>query len=277
METSAHAESTMHHQPEEYCGWVGVLDILGFTELMKKRSNRWIYDEVVGWVHSTISSLTAEYNRRWSETDDVSFDEYGFEIDFHDIGFMFFADTIVLYTKSCGYPWKNTSIRVLSLIISDFLSLALRRRLLLRGAISQGSYLVDQKQSTIIGSCVVEAHEDQMAQEWAGVAFSKSTVEPGLRRPDYGCHLSDMYNAKVNFPRCPVPQCRVVQYHVPMKAVYLRDRGVQLEWAVQWEADIAILEEIQSQTTDDVAAKIQNTLTFGSYLKSLQSAAVTAN
>src|SRR5262249_50103863 len=154
-----------------------------FTDLMTKRSNRWIYDEVVGWTHSTISLLTADYNRRWTDADDESFDERGYEIDFNDIGFMFFADTVVLYTESRGFPWKDTSIRVMSLVISDLLSLASRRGLLFRGAISQGTYLVDRTKSTIIGKCIAEAHSDEMAQEWAGVAFSKSTLDVNRSRP----------------------------------------------------------------------------------------------
>lgn len=266
-------DSPRLHEPEEYCGWVGVLDVLGFTELMERRSNRWIYDEVVGWIRSTISSLTADYNRRWNDADDVSFDEYGYEIDFHDIDFMFFADTLVLYTKSCGYPWKDTSVRVLSLIVSDFLSMASRRHLLLRGAISNGSYLVDREQSTIIGSCIVEAHRNQMAQEWAGVAFSTSSLGSD-GRPDSGSYWTDrFYNSEVRFPRCPVPRCRIVEYQVPMKATYLGGKGLQLQWAVQWEADIAVLEEIHAHCTDDVAVKIRNTLAFANYLKSLRSGA----
>ena len=248
---------------DEYVGYVAIIDILGFTEMMQTKDNRWVYENIVLWSRETLRQLIKQYNEEGKSCDEENYDSGSWEAEHTPLYSMFFADTFVLYSNSddCSRIWSSSEFPFcgLSNILSTFLELALKRELLLRGAITYGRFLLGPH-STIIGRCVAEAHQLALRQNWCGIALCNGSIElPKRTFTEYVSRYQDRSKVAPFF----YPTPKLISYRLPQKEV---EYSSDMYWVIDWKPDRDILLSLSSRASGAVLEKIQNTLKFADNL-----------
>ena len=284
---------------KECNGWVAILDILGFSDMMNRKDKWWIYENIVVWIKERINELVEMENSSAEETDAENWEEGGFDSRHAPVGAMFFADTIILYTDESRVPAQcDWSFRIITKVMSKFLNEALSKEIVLRGAVSNGNYLIDDKFPAIIGKCVVEAHQLEIAQRWAGISISSTALtEPQKPFQRYVNKLYEEYEANKEFH---YPEAKIISYSVPFKNNWpsrwcdCRDEWArvlktssnsklincvdkvydqfatkepylkkdELKWVIDWEPKIEILEKLITESSGHSRDMLENTYQF---------------
>ena len=130
------------------------LDILGFSEMVEKKSS----DET----YRVLNDVLAEFNR-WEKANG----------DFRTI---YFSDTIIFYQYPEGYgDWAFLDVYAIGAMI---LSALLARGIPARGAISFGQFEVRlddaAKHQMYFGAALVEAYRAEQRENWIGITILES-------------------------------------------------------------------------------------------------------
>lgn len=266
----------------QFIGYVSIIDILGFSKLLKEKNPEWVYRNIVCWLRDKVEQGLSYYNTKACEYDSESSKCGGWEHSSIPIKFMFFADTIVLYVE-VNNDWgriPKVMFYTLSNVLSMLLTESLKNNILLRGSVSYGNILTDKSGTTILGSCVSEAHELEVDQEWIGITVCESMVKQTLTQPflstdrdyslgdlEYHPHLVkpklylDMYTDEVLINRDYFwhMQPKLISYPSPLKNL---QSNKLLNWVISWAPDINILNPTLNNSTGRERIKIQNTIKY---------------
>ncbi|MDO8637299.1 MAG: hypothetical protein Q7R34_13900, partial [Dehalococcoidia bacterium] len=90
------------------------------------------------------------------------------------LGLALFSDTILIYTLDDSDTSVNTLMSTLGWLFFDTIGFPDTR---LRCGVSYGEATLDATNSAYVGKALVEAHELQESQEWAGGALSPKAVK----------------------------------------------------------------------------------------------------
>jgi hypothetical protein len=137
---------------------VALFDILGFRELLKKNE----LDRVAATYLGTKKGF--EKDVAHINALNKAFDEKG-SVKYH-----VFSDTILIYTSNCD---ENSFYSLLVACQSLFNS-ALQNQLPIRGSIARGELITSG--GIEVGKPIVEAHENEQAQDWIGCCITDNSV-----------------------------------------------------------------------------------------------------
>jgi hypothetical protein len=150
-------QSRFRAEPKPFSAYVSVIDVLGFSQLLDDADPVWVYHNVVCLLRDTACRARTYYSERAAEYDSEISKCGGWEHSTPPIRSMFFADTLILYVAADA-SWgrvPRVALYTMTNVLSALLSEGLRHRLLLRGAMSFGTILVDEASSTILGRPVI--------------------------------------------------------------------------------------------------------------------------
>lgn len=204
-------------EEERFEGAVATLDVLGFINRTSNCTTEEARDIVVGPL--IYGALYTQFSimkdlKRWGP--------------FSPLGFLYFADTVVLYLPLKPNSIHSSPENVMESIVyacTLMTAFSIWLNIPLRGAISYGECLICRDPLYFLGQPFLEAHKLEQEQEWAGVAV---------------CNSAAHYTSEA--------QPRLVSWDVPLK-----NRTERL-LVVNWPASIAgpalgVLDEDFQQAT----------------------------
>lgn len=134
------------------------LDILGFSEYVKKQGTEAIYN---------IVKELLSYIKIWTEANT------NFEV-------IYFSDSFIFYQKEAQFI--DTAFIDIIGIAQDIFIFFLSREIPVRGAITFGEFFVEQnddsKHQIYYGKALVEAHKAEQRENWIGITIEKSAISP---------------------------------------------------------------------------------------------------
>jgi hypothetical protein len=136
--------------PNKTTGYIALLDVLGFTELITRESRT--------------EELQHYFNAVDTATDKLT----------DTVDYVLFSDTIVMYTQTDSEQSLNSLLQASSFGMHYLLKAGLP----VRGAIAHGTYLRSQnpKGVLIAGPAFIDAYHFEKAQNWIGIAISPSVL-----------------------------------------------------------------------------------------------------
>lgn len=221
---------------------IAVCDILGFSDLVSKHPLEAVVGNAVGWFRKALkhSVLGGDFAASPPATRDL---------DGHpNVSVAWFSDTVLLYTKRDTDEAVGELLQaVASLLFETILEGTTR----IRAGIAYGEAYMDPENSIYVGVPIVEAHQMEQKQEWAGAALTPSACER-VR----ACGTSG-----------EIARWWVTQWDVPLKG-----GAVETTLAVNWNKNVHApswrlrwSESSEFPPSDDnssVAAKFANTRRF---------------
>lgn len=144
---------------------IAICDILGFKSLFENK----LYG--LTWLHNKMGNISS------SIVHSVYKDFYPFPIELKklrqisQIGIAWFSDTILLFTKEDTNDQVKELVNSVGYLISDNMNF---RETRLRVGISYGDAIMDDSNEIYLGKPIIEAHQLEKKQKWAGGAISKS-------------------------------------------------------------------------------------------------------
>lgn len=138
-------------QIEPKTGYVALIDVLGFRELVGRADN---LDEVKAYVE-VVQSLT--------------------KVEGSQLEVVVFSDNIVINTRAD----TDVAFRELVVTCSNLMFALIQKKIAIRGAIAHGLFLRSQSndQGTVVaGRPIVDADYYQHQQDWVGIMLTPSTV-----------------------------------------------------------------------------------------------------
>jgi hypothetical protein len=165
------------------------------------------------------------------------------------VGGMLFSDTVVLYGKGRSL---ESSIFGVVVSASNLLNIAARRGLAIRGAITRGPLLVDEKVACVVGTPLVRAYDLEKSQQWMG-----AIVDPTHANLIHS-HMNES-----------LPEC-LINYPAPLKSGP-RVPYVCVGWTFRLHERRDSIEHAFQGADEDHSAytKLQNTLAFYDHCKAL--------
>jgi hypothetical protein len=169
---------------------IGVCDILGFSKLVKNNPA----DDVVSYPLALLRrALYFSIHQKPPPSELPSLDTLREQ---RRVGFAWFSDTMLFYTvKDTDEDCRALIETVGWLIFSTIPSPHIR----IRSAIAYGEMHIDEKNSIYLGPPLIEAHELERQQDWAGGALDESAER---RIPP---HLPHKYPYEWQIVRYDVP------------------------------------------------------------------------
>lgn len=143
---------------------VAVVDILGFSKLVKSKS----LDRIVGDASYLLKALSSAINKENTPENTPTLSELR---DQHYIGFAWFSDTMLFYTLNDQETDYQNLIQTISWVITHTV---LDPEMRLRAGISYGEFFHDVKNELYIGKAIVDAYQLEKRQEWCGGALAES-------------------------------------------------------------------------------------------------------
>jgi hypothetical protein len=214
--------------------FVAFLDIMGFRELVLRRTNRAVY-EMLKSFRPTITSVEGDF-RFISDESEISVITKT----------VMFSDSIILISNDDSI---NSSLN----IISDagwIISNAVKQRIPIKGAIAYGKQTADFKQSLHFGKPLIDAFELQNELQFYGIVLHHSVEK----------HLVEALSA-------PILEGLLIRYPVPMKSGKINHYIV--DWTSQLEEENDAL-RLVSYFYHNVSGKtrlyVDNTMKFVQWL-----------
>jgi hypothetical protein len=155
--------------PDCFTGAVAMFDVLGFRAKTSSMTSLAAFHDVIGALIAAgcDAEIIVNVDRRRAELE-------------ARLGFIQFADTLVMYLPSGDAGPLGSSTRILdSMIYASALvtAEAIRMNIPLRGAIAFGDVLICRDPLCILGKAVLEAHAVGEDQCWSGVALCESAAQ----------------------------------------------------------------------------------------------------
>lgn len=145
---------------------VAICDILGFRELVAKNELRVLVNERLGLFRRLLGYCV----------DKGQFPELPPKLaelrERERIGFAWFSDTVLIYARSDDELACRDVIESVGWLLFATMSTTMR----LRAGISYGPLFADPENEIYVGQALVDAHELEQAQQWAGAALTISAA-----------------------------------------------------------------------------------------------------
>lgn len=162
------------------------LDILGTSQLLNSGEFYKVYDYYSDMIklcsdsYTPIAISNPFFGKRemLSDLNSIQADLADFETPYHIINYdlchAFFSDTFLLWIEIDSFfrPLIGGFLEKCSIVFCE----ALKRGIPLRGTISIGTSIMDEKNHIFLGKPLVEAAKAEPHQRWLGVAIGKSVV-----------------------------------------------------------------------------------------------------
>lgn len=236
--------------------FVAMLDILGFSEVVRNVEPTRL-EEIISELKSSMRLLHWEDN-----------------ISHGIIESLMLSDTIIVWTIDDTALSLQHLVSVVSGVIFNAFSFD---NLALRGAISVGEAYIfpdDQVSPTlmwnkmVLGKAVIDAHEHEKCQEWAGCVISNEALDRA-RKNSSNAHFPMKKWEKSNFVEYDVPikkKCTQQHYAMNWMRTYFEGDDPQLKGIT----DDEIREKFTSYNRDIIRVKdkFENTLKFIRYVES---------
>lgn len=150
---------------------VAVCDILGFRSLVLRRDLASLIENELSFFRRLVG-----FSIEHGEVPEIP--PSLVELRQRDrIGLAWFSDTVIIYAKSDEDMACRDVLEAVGWLV--FTSMFSSTRI--RAGIAYGQFYADPDNEIHVGSALVEAHELEQAQQWAGAALAKSAAE---RLPD---------------------------------------------------------------------------------------------
>lgn len=143
---------------------VAVVDILGFSKLVKSKS----LDRIVGNASYLLKALSSAINKENTPENTPTLSELR---DQHYIGFAWFSDTMLFYTLNDQEADYQNLIQTMSWLITHTV---LDPEMRLRAGIAYGEFFCDAEKGIYVGKAIVDAYKLEKRQEWCGGALTES-------------------------------------------------------------------------------------------------------
>jgi hypothetical protein len=216
--------------------FVGIFDVLGFKDFVSKTS----LDDVRAAYHQLLVNAK-------DGTDLPIFKIYHDrppEVERETVPFHVFSDTILIWQHGSGGEHLQNFFQAAALLIASSVEIQLP----LRGGISYGECIMDERNNIFLGQPLIDAHETESAQEWIGAAYHKSV-------------LSSPYGE--NFVKFGRDQ--ICEYKAPLKRCAKVDLSGYVSWWHGYASPNVIddLMMLRSRSTRrNVRKKFDNTIEF---------------
>ncbi|MBN1383246.1 MAG: hypothetical protein JXA41_16395 [Deltaproteobacteria bacterium] len=224
---------------------IAVCDILGFSDLVKRRPLNTVVNSCVGWLRK---SLYHSINKNDFPDDVPSLNELQ---NNRILGLAWFSDTILIYTLEDTDKALTELLQCLSWLLFETIIDGTTH---LRCGISYGEVWIDPTNSLFVGQPIIDAYQLEENQIWSGGALTSQAVE---RIP-----TSMRYYRYADWP--------IVQYKVPLKKGMKLDT-LAIDWTIglhptpfelQWSENSAEPTADDWLNSPDVCEKWQNTREF---------------
>lgn len=234
-------------------GFVAMFDILGFASLIKEEN----LDDILGYITNGFSYVV-ESNAWGSKQSGKCYNADGEVIGSlseHDkdnlsVSYRYYFDTLIYFTEDTSeisfYKMMVISAKILAQMYF-FVGLPIR------GGISCGELYVDDK--NIFGKSLIDAHECEGKQQWAGVMISDIFIEKYKGTEIF----KDMERDGL-----------LLRYDIPLKNNTIKS-GYTLNW-MQYNGGKWDMKKFENQwqslrkdkeiKSDDVKEKLENTIKF---------------
>ncbi|MBI5403076.1 MAG: hypothetical protein HY959_06720 [Ignavibacteriae bacterium] len=225
-----------------FSGFIIVLDILGFGDLLKNHSSKYIKDNIVDNIICSSNISNYIINRdinRFAKFSNVNESECKF------IEFIYFSDTIISFLKTNNEKNINNpelSIESVCYFCNLLISKAFEINIPLRGAISYGDCFINKNPLFFLGYPIFEAFQMEKIQEWAGIVVTESAIK--FCRENTELHL--------------------VEYDVPIKQSKTKRMKV-INWPMHYNLyhkEMPNFEYCFNSKNKDVIRKKENTIQF---------------
>jgi hypothetical protein len=161
--------------------FVGLIDILGFSDLVKNGQLKRVYKTYLRTKHS-FSAFQRAINRK------------------HDskvVNAQIFSDTFLVYTDTVG----DDRFRAMLAMVGILFVSAMENDLMVRGAVTTGTLIASGR--AIIGKPIVDAYAHEQAQEWMGCWFASDSMEGAIPKE----YLDDS-----------ISKSTILKYKIPLKS-----------------------------------------------------------
>lgn len=166
---------------------IAFFDILGTSQLLNSGEFSKVYDYYLDMIklcndsHTPITICNPLFGKRelLRDLDGVMADVADFDTPYHiinyDLSHAFFSDTFLLWIEIDSFlrPLIGGFLEKCSIVFCE----ALKRGIPLRGTISVGTSIMDEKNYIFLGKPLAEAAKAEPRQRWLGIAIGKSIVD----------------------------------------------------------------------------------------------------
>lgn len=224
---------------------VGVMDILGFSDILERLSIADIKAKYGSILKSSLHFAMLMNSRAMVFRDDGTLIE-DFE-EFAPISFAVFSDTVLIHLKNSDEEFPLEALVQFAALMFDLMLTS--GPWLLRGGIDIGTFESIKADNLFLGTALVGAHKLEMLQDWAGIALSNRCVE---RFP------ADIARMK--------KKGLIIEYNIPYKS----NDGTESCFCLNWcyfasgldEKRIPHLESLLKSAPAQARPKIERTLVF---------------
>ena len=232
---------------------VAMFDILGFASLIKEEN----LDDILGYITNGFPMVsesnawgTKEVSKCYNEAGDVIGNLIDQDRNNLVINYRYYFDTLIYFTEDTS---EESFFKMMTISAKVLAQMYFFVGLPMRGGISCGELYVDDK--NIFGKSLIDAHEYEKRQQWAGVMISEKIIGKYKDSEIF----KDMEKDKL-----------LLRYDIPMKNNSL-ESGYTLNWmqyngqkwnAERFEDQWQSLRKNKEIRSTDVKQKIENTIKF---------------
>lgn len=146
---------------------IAVCDILGFSKLVETTQPDRVVTNTLGWIRKALYHSIHEDNPK--NVPNIT------ELNRHtQIGFAWFSDTILLYTREDTTECIRTLIRTVSWFMFDTM---LNHNTRIRCGVSYGQAVIEPENDIYVGKPIIEALNLEKIQLWSGGALTSEAVQ----------------------------------------------------------------------------------------------------
>ncbi len=229
--------------PNQEMYFVGMFDVLGFSNLVNKVGSKGIIDIYQKLINLTILGKSYKSFERIR----VAPNKYVMGTIYAPVKYVYFSDTIIFYLKVP--PFKFYMVSPFVAKCADLICEALMLGMPLRGSINFGEGIMHKPTMTYIGTAITEAAKNEKEQKWIGASFCNSFLINEIRED---------LNEKLIVPS----YCKHLKHGLESALPYLT-----LDWVDRWKSkgnpDLEVtLKKMMESAPEKNKEYYQNTINF---------------
>ncbi|MFZ0927033.1 MAG: hypothetical protein WAN11_00420 [Syntrophobacteraceae bacterium] len=194
---------------------VAICDILGFSRLIRRVPLEDVVEHGLGSLHKALHFAINKVD--WPETppslNDINKNPH--------VGMTWFSDTFLLYTREDS----DVDMQALLEAVACLIYISIINMTSIRAGVAYGKAVIDPENAVYVGEPIIDAHEMEERQQWAGGALHESAIE---RIPE-----------SIKNRKAPIyPIWPIVRYQVPLKRKKKTDTtdsiDLSMRYAINW-------------------------------------------
>lgn len=162
-------DKNIYNNGRKIKGFFGLFDVLGYSRLISSKKDNLdglieLYKDTLMSIDELALSLELEGLKKQLLLAPIETKSFAF------------SDTIVLYQDMPKGPvmFQTGTINIFLTEVRYLLRLAFELGIPLRGAVSYGEYYIQEDKGAFIGYPIIEAHNEELKQNWSGATLCKS-------------------------------------------------------------------------------------------------------